>query len=146
MPASFPSQTLVRKTEEGASAEADERLQRQLRLKAQKAAEASKLQALHLAGERLTATKRRQLQERDELQDLTHEYGMLKKLKKWVGVGATQGRGGGEHGEGPAVQRAANNHRPSVLQSHAAACGRRGRLPATSLPPAPPNVGPAAPS
>ncbi|GAX83788.1 hypothetical protein CEUSTIGMA_g11213.t1 [Chlamydomonas eustigma] len=39
-------------------------------------------QEQHLAGERLTAVKRRQLQQRDELQDLTQEYALLKKLKK----------------------------------------------------------------
>jgi ATP-dependent RNA helicase DDX55/SPB4 len=36
----------------------------------------------HGAGERLTAAKRRKLQQRDELEELDHEYTLLKKLKK----------------------------------------------------------------
>lgn len=36
----------------------------------------------HQAGERLTASKRRQLQHQDELRELQDEYRLLKKLKK----------------------------------------------------------------
>lgn len=44
--------------------------------------QAKQQQQLQQQGARLTATKRRQLQARDELAELQHDYSMLRKLKK----------------------------------------------------------------